>query len=67
MNDFPSVNTILGSWPMIREDFESFTKDPTCWFIGRFEKAANDKDWTAINNLIDIFKLVNSPSEPHSH
>ena len=67
MNDFPDVYTILGSWPMIIEDFEMFTKDPTCWFIGQFEKAVSDKDWTAITKLIDIFKVVNSPSETHSH
>jgi len=50
---------------MIREDFESFTKDPTCWFIEQFEKATGDKDWIAINKLIDIFKLVNTSHEEH--
>jgi hypothetical protein len=37
--------TILESWPMIREDFEAFTKDPTQWFADQFEQAARKKDW----------------------
>jgi hypothetical protein len=57
--------TILESWPMIREDFEAFTKDPTQWFADQFEQAARKKDWEAANKLIDIFKLVNSPAETH--
>jgi len=67
MNNVSSAYGILESWPMIREDFESFTKDPTCWFMEQFEKAAGDKDWIAINKLIDIFKLVNTSHEEHSH
>ena len=59
--------TIVESWPMLREDFEAFTKDPTCWFIDRFEKAASTKDWESINKLIEIFKVVNSPHEGHNH
>ena len=67
MKDVTKENTILQSWPMIRKDFEAFTNDPTCWFIDHFEKAARDKDWEAVNKLIDIFKLVNSPHEEHGH
>jgi len=67
MKDVTNEYTILESWPMIREDFKVFTKDPTCWFIDQFEKAASDKDWIAVNKLVDIFKLVNSPHEEHSH
>ena len=67
MKDVTNVYTILESWPMIREDFEAFTKDSTCWFIDQFEKATGDRDWIAVNKLIDIFKLVNRPHEEHSH
>lgn len=59
--------TILESWPMIHEDFEAFTKEPTCWFIDQFEKAASARDWESINKLIEIFKIVNSPHETHNH
>ena len=59
--------TILESWPMLREDFEVFTKDPTCWFIDHFEKAASIRDWESINKLIEIFKVVNTLHEGHSH
>ena len=59
--------TILESWPMIREDFEAFTKDPTWWFIERLENTARDRDWESVNKLIEIFKLVNSPAEEHIH
>ena len=58
--------TILDSWPMIKDDFEAFTKNPTCWFIERFETAAQDKDWEMASKLIEIFKIVNS-HEGHSH
>jgi hypothetical protein len=60
-------DTILESWPMIKDDFESFTKDPYCWFITELEKAQTNKDWETIEKLIDIFKMVNSPSDTHSH
>ena len=52
---------------MIKDDFESFTKDPYCWFITELEKAQTNKDWETIDKLIDIFKMVNSPSDTHSH
>ena len=67
MSNIPDKRTLLESWPMIREDFDAFTQDPTCWFIDRFEKAAGEKDWEAINKLIDIFKIINRAHEGHSH
>jgi hypothetical protein len=59
--------TILESWPMLREDFEVFTKDPTCWFIDHFEKAASSRDWKSMDKLIEIFKIVNRQQEEHYH
>ena len=59
--------TILESWPMIRGDFEEFTKDPTCWFIKNMEKALADADLESAKNLMEIFKIVNAPSGNHNH
>ena len=59
--------TILESWPEIREDFEAFTKDPYYWFIAELEKATASRDFKTIEKLIDIFKVVNSPSDTHDH
>ena len=67
MNNEQIKYTILESWPMLREDFEAFIQDPTCWFTSQFERAASIKDWESINKLIEIFKIVNSPREEHSH
>jgi hypothetical protein len=66
MSSASNKNTILESWPAIKDDFEAFTKDPTCWFIERFEKAARDKNWETVDKLIEIFKIVNTHEE-HSH
>jgi hypothetical protein len=59
--------SILESWPMIREDFEEFTKDPTCWFINNMEKALANSNLESVKNLMEIFKIVNAPSSTHNH
>jgi hypothetical protein len=59
--------TILKAWPMIKADFAAFTTDPTCWFIDHMEAALADNNLDAIRTLLDIFKIVNLPSEGHHH
>ena len=59
--------TMLESWPMIREDFEEFIKDSTCWFMNNMEKALANADLKSANNLMEIFKIVHAPSSNHSH
>jgi hypothetical protein len=59
--------TILESWPMIRDDFEEFTQDPTCWFINHMEAALANANLESAKNLMEIFKIVNAPSGTHNH
>lgn len=61
------TRSILESWPMIKEDFEAFTKDPTCWFINHMDSALAEENLEAIGKLMEIFKIVNLPSEGHNH
>jgi|GEM_PF-2046317 len=59
--------TIPESWPMIRDDFEQFTQDPTCWFINHMEAALANGNLESAKNLMEIFKIVNAPSGTHNH
>jgi len=63
VSNVPIKHTIVEAWPMIREDFAAFTKDPTCWFVDQFEKADRERDWESVNKLVEIFKLVNASHE----
>jgi hypothetical protein len=61
------THSILELWPMIKEDFEAFTRDPTCWFIDHMDAALAAENLEAIRKLMEIFKIVNLPSEGHNH
>jgi hypothetical protein len=58
-------NTILGSWPMLKEDLVSFLGDTDAWIITELKKAYQDKDWERISNVIDVMDSVHNLS--HSH
>jgi hypothetical protein len=57
--------TILGSWPMLKEDLISFLGDTDAWIITELRKAYRDKDWGRISNIIDVMDSVHDLS--HSH
>ncbi len=61
------TRSIVESWPSIRDDFEAFTRDPTCWFIDHVDAALAEENLDEIRKLIEIFKVVNAPSDGHSH
>ena len=57
--------TILGSWPMLKEDLISFLSDTDAWVITELKKAYKVKDWGKINNIIDVMDSIHNLS--HSH
>jgi len=67
MSSEQSKQSILEFWPLLKDDFEAFSQDPTYWFLDHFEKAAAARDWESIDKLIEIFKIVNGPHEGHHH
>jgi hypothetical protein len=58
-------HTILGSWPMLKEDLVSFLSDTDAWVIAELKKAYAAEDWSRISNIIDVMDSVHNLS--HSH
>ncbi len=58
-------HTILGSWPMLKEDLISFLSDTDAWVITELKKAYKAKDWGRIGNIIDVMDSIHNLS--HSH
>ena len=58
-------HTILGSWPMLKEDLVSFLSDTDAWVIAELKKAYAAENWERIGNIIDVMDSVHSLS--HSH
>ena len=58
-------HTILGSWPMLKEDLVSFLSDTDAWVIAELKKAYAAENWDRIGNIIDVMDSVHSLS--HSH
>ncbi|MFO7996589.1 MAG: hypothetical protein R6U93_05550 [Dehalococcoidia bacterium] len=58
-------HTILGSWPMLKEDLVSFLSDTDAWVIAELKKAYAAEDWNRISNIIDVMDSVHNLS--HSH
>ena len=57
--------TILGSWPALKHDLQSFLSDTDSWIISELKKARETSDWEKVTNLIDVMELVHNMS--HSH
>ena len=57
--------TILGSWPMLKEDLTNFLSDTDAWVITELKKAYEAKDWGKISNIIDVMDSIHNLS--HSH
>ncbi len=58
-------HTILESWPMLREDLESFLSDTDAWVISELEKASEANDWESVLKVIDVMESVHNMN--HSH
>jgi len=57
--------TILESWPGLKEDLGSFLSDTDAWAISELKKAHEANDWGKIAKVIDIMELIHNMS--HSH
>ncbi len=58
-------HTILESWPMLREDLESFLSDTDAWIISELKKASEANDWESVLKVIDVMESVHNMN--HSH
>ena len=57
--------TILESWPMLKEDLESFLSDTDAWIISELKKASKAHDWESGLKVIDVMESVHNIN--HSH
>ena len=58
-------DTILASWPMLKEDLESFLSDTDAWIISELKKANKAHDWKSVLKVIDVMESVHNIN--HSH
>ena len=57
--------TILKSWPALKEDLMGFLSDTDEWIIAELKAACEAKDWQKVLNLVEIMESVHALS--HSH
>ena len=57
--------TILESWPMLKEDLESFLSDTDAWIISELKKASEANDWETISKVLEVMEFVHNMN--HSH
>ena len=58
-------NTILESWPALKNDLESFLSDTDAWLILKLKEAHETKDWETVIKIIDVMETVHNMA--HSH
>ena len=57
--------TILESWPMLKEDLVSFLSDTDAWVVAELKKASAAEDWRRVSSVIDLMDTLHNLS--HSH
>jgi hypothetical protein len=57
--------TILESWPMLKEDLESFLSNTDAWIISELKKASEAKDWGSVLKVINVMESVHNMSHTH--
>ena len=58
-------NTILESWPALKEDLGSFLSDTDAWIIAELKQAYQANDWESISKAIEVMEFVHNLN--HSH
>jgi hypothetical protein len=58
-------NTILESWPELKDDLESFLSDTDAWIISELKKAREAEDWTALDKLVQVMEFVHDMNHEH--
>ena len=59
------IDSILESWPGIREDLKGFLSDTDAWIIIELKKAHENKDWEQIEKIIGLMDMVHNLSHGH--
>jgi len=59
--------TILESWPMLKEDLVSFVSDTDAWVVAELKKAVATEDWRRVSSVIDLMDSLQNLSHSHSH
>jgi len=57
--------TILESWPALKDDLTNFLADTDAWIISALKEAHNTKDWGKVLKIVDVMEMVHNMS--HSH
>ena len=57
--------TILESWPALKDDLEGLLSDTDSWVIKELKKAYEHKNWKEVLNVIGVMELIHNIS--HSH
>ena len=58
-------NTILESWPALKDDLTGFLSDTDAWIISELKEAHGLKDWERVLKLIDVMEMVHNLSHCH--
>jgi len=58
-------NTILGSWPALKEDLESFLSDTDGWAVSELKKAHQAGDWESVLKITDVMEMLHNISHHH--
>ncbi len=57
--------TIIESWPGLKEDLTSFLSDTDGWIIAQLKEGLKAKDWSKMSRTVDIMDSIHDLS--HSH
>jgi hypothetical protein len=60
-------NTLLESWPALKDDLENFLSDTDAWIIAKLKDAHEAKDWATVLKIIDVMETVHDMAHSHSH
>ena len=58
-------DTIVESWPGLRQDLITFLSDTDSWIIAELRKGLKAKDWSRITKVVEIMESMHNLS--HSH
>ena len=59
------TQTMLESWPMLKENLVSFLSDTDARVVAELKKASTAKDWQRVSSVIDLMAALYNLS--HSH
>lgn len=57
--------TVLDSWPAVKEDLMNFLADTDAWIIAEMVKAHQARDWDKVAKIVEVMESVHDLS--HSH